>query len=107
MGVDLASTKVLDGEVDGRKAPEDRDFERSLAEADRKAKELLGQKTTVYRADTTSGKYRGEVFGETDHHLLQKLSPRSVVAHPKQALPSPQRARSTSWLSLQREAAKV
>ena len=78
--------KVLDGEVDGRTAPEDRDFERSLTEADRKAKELLGHKTTVYPADTASGKYRGEVLGETDHHVLQKLSPRSVVAHPKQAL---------------------
>ena len=53
---------------------------------DRKTKELLGQRTTVYPADTASGKYRGEVLGETDHHVLQKLSPRSVVAHPKQAL---------------------
>jgi antirestriction protein ArdC len=79
--------KVLDGEVDGRKAPEDRDFERSLADADRKAKELLGPKATVYPADTASGKYRGEVLGETEHHVLQKLSPRSVVAHPKNALP--------------------
>lgn len=79
--------KVLDGEVDGRKAPEERDFERSLAEADQKAKELLGQKATVYPADTTSGKYRGEVLGETEAYLLQKLSPRSVIAHPKPALP--------------------
>jgi zincin-like metallopeptidase len=79
--------KVLDGAVDGRKAPDDREFERSLTEADRKAKELLGQKTTVYPADTASGKYRGEVLGETDHHLLQKLSPRSVVAHPSRRYP--------------------
>lgn len=79
--------KVLDGEVDGRKAPEDRDFERSLGQADRKAKELLGQKATVYPADTASGKYRGEVLGETDRHVLQRLSPRSVVAHPKPGLP--------------------
>jgi antirestriction protein ArdC len=78
--------KVVDGDVDGRKAPEDRDFQRSLAEADRKAKELLGQRTTVYPADTASGKYRGEVLGETEHHVLQKLSPRSVVAHPKHTL---------------------
>ena len=78
--------KVLDGEVDGRKAPEGRGFERSLTEAHRKAKELLGQKTTVYPADTASGKYRGEVLGDTEHHVLQKLSPRSVVAHPKHAL---------------------
>ncbi len=99
--------KVLDGEVDGRKAPEDRDFERSLVEADRKAKDLLGQKTTVYPADTASGKYRGEVLGETDHHVLQKLSPRSVVAHPKQALPDPPAAGANVIISYSNNLAQV
>jgi hypothetical protein len=99
--------KVLDGEVGGRKAPEDRDFERSLSDADRKAKELLGQKATVYPADTASGKYRGEVLGETEHHVLQKLSPRSVVAHPKHALPDSPAAGANVIISYSNSLAQV
>jgi antirestriction protein ArdC len=79
--------KILDGEVDGRKAPSDRDFEQSLADADRKAKQLLGDKARVSEADTESGKYRGAVLTESDQHIVQKLSPRSVVAHSKHLLP--------------------
>ena len=52
-----------------------------------KAKQILGNKANVYQADTESGKYRGDLLGETDHHVIQKLSPRSAVAHPKHLLP--------------------
>jgi len=83
----IDAEKILDGEVDGRKAPSDREFEQSLADADRKAKEILGEKAKIYQADTESGKYRGELLGQTDHHVIQKLSPRSAVAHPKHLLP--------------------
>jgi len=83
----IDAEKILDGEVDGRKAPSDREFEQSLADAERKAKQLLGGKANVYQADTESGKYRGDLLGETDHHVIQKLSPRSAVAHPKHLLP--------------------
>ena len=86
-GHDKLGRRPLDGEVDGRKAPSDRDFEQSLADAERKAKQLLGSKANVYQADTESGKYRGDLLGETDHHVIQKLSPRSAVAHPKHLLP--------------------
>ena len=79
--------KILDGEVDGRKVPSDRDFEKSLAEADRKIRELLGEKASVYQADTESGKYRGAVMAESEHHVVQKLSPRSAVTHSKTLLP--------------------
>lgn len=79
--------KILDGEVDGRKAPSDRDFEKSLGEADRKIRELLGEKANVYQADTESGRYRGPVMAASEHHVLQKLSPRSAVAHAKTLLP--------------------
>ena len=70
----IDAEKILDGEVDGRKAPSDREFEQSLADAERKAKQLLGGKANVYQADTESGKYR-------------KLSPRSAVSHSKHLLP--------------------
>ena len=48
---------------------------------------FFGSKANVYQADTESGKYRGDLLGETDHHVIQKLSPRSAVAHPKHLLP--------------------
>ena len=83
----IDAEKILDGEVDGRKAPSDREFEQSLADAERKGKQLLGGKANVYQADTESGKYRGDLLGETDHHVIQKLSPQSAVAHPKHLLP--------------------
>ena len=79
--------KILDGEVDGRKSPADREFENSLANAERKTRELLGSHAKIYRADTDSGKYRGELLGETEHHVVQKLSPRSAVVHAKRLLP--------------------
>ena len=46
----------------------------------------LGDDTRVYNAQTQSGIYRGEIIGETQHHIVQKLSPRSTVAHMKQLL---------------------
>lgn len=82
----IDAEKILDGEVDGRKAPSDREFEQSLAEADRKAKQLLGDKARVVEPDTESGRYRGTVLTESDHHVIQKLSPRSAVAHSKHLL---------------------
>jgi len=85
----IDAEKILDGEVDGRRAPSDREFEQSLADAGRKAKEILGEKAKAYQADTESGRYRGELLGQTDHHVIQKLSPRSAVAHPKHLLPQP------------------
>lgn len=84
----IDAEKILDGEVDGRKAPSDREFEQSLADAERKAKQILGGKANVYQADTDSGKYRGEFLGETDHHVIQKLSPRGAVVHAKHLLPA-------------------
>ena len=83
----IDAEKILDGEVDGRRSPSDREFEQSLADADRKAKEMLGDKAKVYQPDTESGQYRGAVLTESEHHVVQKLSPRSAVAHSKSLLP--------------------
>lgn len=82
----VSAEKILDGEVDGRRPPGD-GLEQSLADADRKAKQLLGDKARVYQADTESGRYRGAVLTDSDQHVVQKLSPRSAVAHPKHLLP--------------------
>lgn len=75
--------KILDGEVEGRRPPSETDLQRSLAEAEKQAKTSLGNSVRVHAADTESGKYRGEICGETEHHVLQKISAKSVIAHPK------------------------
>lgn len=75
--------KILDGEVDGRRSPNETDLQRSLTEAEKQTKANLGISARVHAADTESGKYRGEICGETEHHVLQKISAKSVIAHPK------------------------
>jgi hypothetical protein len=44
----------------------------------------LGGNARVYNAQTDSGIYKGEIIGETQHHIVQKLSHGSTVAHMKQ-----------------------
>lgn len=50
-------------------------------------KQLLGPNARLFPAQTDTGRYRGEIIAETEHHILQKLSPQSAAAHPKQLLP--------------------
>ena len=50
--------------------------------------EKLGENAKVYVAEVDSGRYTGGVLGTTDAHLVQQLSPRSAVLHPKAALPA-------------------
>ncbi len=83
----IEAEKILDGEVDGRRPPSEQALKESFAAAELAARELMGEKVKTYSADTDSGKYRGEVLGETDHHLIQKVSAKSVVAHEKHLLP--------------------
>jgi antirestriction protein ArdC len=41
----------------------------------------LGDKARTYTAQTESGTYAGKIIGETEHHIVQRLSGRSAVAH--------------------------
>jgi hypothetical protein len=79
--------KILDGEVQGRTAPGDSRVQQSLADAQDRVREHLGEAARMYPADTESGRYRGEIVAETDQHMVQKLSARSATAHPKELLP--------------------
>jgi antirestriction protein ArdC len=83
----IDAEKILDGEVDGRKPPSEREFAQSLTAAERQVKDLLGEKAQLYPADADSGKYRGEVLAQTEHHAIQKISARGAVAHAKHLLP--------------------
>lgn len=48
----------------------------------------LGESSRTFTAQTQSGNYRGEIIGETNLHLVQRLSAQSTVAHMKQLLES-------------------
>ena len=50
--------------------------------------EKLGDAARTFTANTQSGNYRGEIIGETDLHVVQRLSPNSAVAHMKHLLQS-------------------
>jgi antirestriction protein ArdC len=46
----------------------------------------LGNDARTYPAQLESGTYRGKIIGETAGHVVQRVSSRSAVAHPKDAL---------------------
>jgi len=85
----LEAEKILDGEVYGRRPPGDQAMKESFAAAEAVTRKIMGEQARTYPADTDSGKYRGEVIGETDHHIIQRLSAKSAVAHEKHLLPGP------------------
>jgi antirestriction protein ArdC len=58
----------------------------SFAASRTMASETLGDGARTYAAQTHSGIYSGRVIGETEHHVVQRLSHRSAVAHLKALL---------------------
>ena len=55
----------------------------SFAAAKSITAEKLGDTARTFTAQTESGNYRGEIIGETELHVVQRLSPQSAVAHMK------------------------
>ena len=86
-GAKLEAEKILDGEVNGRRPPNEQEAARSFAAAEDLTKRTLGDQARTYQPDIDSGKYRGEIIAETDHHVVQQLSARSTAAHAKHLLP--------------------
>ena len=58
----------------------------SFAAAKHITAEKLGEAARTFTAQTQSGNYRGEIIGESDLHVIQRLSPHSAVAHMKHLL---------------------
>ena len=55
----------------------------SFAAARDLAAASLGDSARTFVAQTETGIYNGKIIGETDQHLVQRLSPQSAVAHMK------------------------
>lgn len=57
----------------------------SFKDVSRQAKELLGEKAKTFPAQLAEGFYKGPIIAESDHHVLQQVSPTTTVAHMKTA----------------------
>ena len=58
----------------------------SFAAAKQITADALGESARTFGAQTDSGRYNGRIIGETAHHVIQRLSPRTAVAHMKHLL---------------------
>jgi antirestriction protein ArdC len=70
-------------EVDGSRREE---LAASYSAAKGVTAKALGENARTYTAQTQSGTYIGKIIGETKHHVIQRLSGRSAVAHIKELL---------------------
>lgn len=58
----------------------------SLTAAKAITEKSLGASAKTVAPQTESGSYRGPIIGETEHHLIQRQSARTGIAHPKELL---------------------
>jgi antirestriction protein ArdC len=74
-----------------KEAPGRDHLAKSFDDARKAASEAMGETARTTTALTASGTYRGNIIAETDHHVLQRISGQTAVAHMKHALtPLPQ-----------------
>ena len=69
-----------------RRAVNSGDLAASFAAAKGITTEALGESARTFPAQTQSGRYNGPIIGETAHHVVQRLSPQTAVAHMKHLL---------------------
>jgi len=50
--------------------------------------QVLGEGARTFTAETESGIYNGRIIGETDLHVLQRISGRTAIAHMKRLFDS-------------------
>jgi antirestriction protein ArdC len=78
-------TRAVGSQLEG---PSREGLSASFAAAKDITAEKLGEAARTFAAQTESGNYRGEIIGETELHVVQRLSPQSAVAHMKHLLES-------------------
>jgi antirestriction protein ArdC len=79
----------------------------SFQEARSLAIKELGQEARTYVAQTNSGIYYGKIIGETDHHILQRLSGQTAVAHLKKLIGDTPELNSNVSIAYRAEKARV
>ena len=82
------------GQPNGRDRPASSQISRedlsiSFAAARELTAEKLGDSARMFAAQTQSGNYSGNIIGETDFHVVQRLSPHSSIAHMRHLLTLP------------------
>jgi antirestriction protein ArdC len=79
----------------------------SFQEARALAIKELGQEARTYVAQTRSGIYCGKIIGETDHHIVQRLSGQTAVVHLKRLVGDPLELNSNVAITYQADKARV
>ena len=84
----LAEEQILDDEVQGKRPVSEQEIAASFHQAEEVAKNKLGSDGVTITAAKDSGIYRGEILGDTEHHVVQRISSHLAVAHEKDFLAS-------------------
>lgn len=84
--VALTEEQIEDDRVMSDRTPGYGTIEESFAAATEVAKTRLGEEARTIPAQLDSGTYQGEIIGQTDQHVVMRLSNSMAVAHPKDLL---------------------
>jgi antirestriction protein ArdC len=83
------------------------ELKESFQEARALAIKELGQEARTFVAQTQSGIYCGKIIGETDHHLVQRLSGQTAIAHLKELVGDTAEMNSNVAISYQANKARL
>jgi antirestriction protein ArdC len=83
------------------------DLAASFAGAKRITLDALGESARTFPAQTQSGRYNGRIIGETTHHVVQRLSPQTAVAHMKHLLDHVPRAGDSVAIAYSKDQAQM
>jgi hypothetical protein len=60
----------------------------SFAAAKEVTAKVLGESARTFTAETDSGVYSGQIIGETEQHVVQRISGQTAIAHMKRLFDS-------------------